>query len=207
MLKLTYFPGTISIAAAIALEEAGLAHEAVKVDFTTAEQTKPDYHAINPKGRVPALLTDDGILTETGAILDYIAAVAPQVGLIPNDVYQAGRMREAMYYLASTMHVSHAHKMRGHRWADQESSWEDMRGKVAANMTDCAAYVENHVLQGTFVTGGTLSLADCYLYVVCTWLPGDGVDLAAFPKIRAFMQAMETRASVQAVTARGMLAR
>lgn len=205
MLTLTWFPNTISIAAAIALEEAGLPYEARLVDFTQAEQTKPTYHEINPKGRVPALLTPSGTLTETGAVLEYIADQAPDAGLVPQDPYLAGRMREAMYYIASTMHVNHAHKMRGHRWADQESSWEDMAAKVTETMTLSAGYVENHILSGPYVCGDAVSLADAYLFIACRWLSGDGVDLAPFANIRGFMAAMEARASVQAVTARGML--
>ncbi|MEX0287340.1 MAG: glutathione S-transferase family protein [Paracoccaceae bacterium] len=204
-MTLTYAPGTISIAIAIALEEAGVTYEAQKIDFANAEQTKPAYHQINPKGRVPALITDQGILTETGALLDYVATIAPDAGLVPADPYLAGRMREAMYYLASTMHVNHAHKMRGHRWANDETSWVDMRAKVPETMTASAEYVENHILlDGPFVCGADVSLADAYLYVVARWLPGDGVDLAPFPKLRAFMAAMEDRASVQTVTQQGM---
>ncbi len=204
-MQLYYAPRTISIAVAIALEEAGLEYEAVKLDFASGEQTKPAYHQINPKGRVPALVVDGGILTETGALLDYVAAVAPDAGLVPKDPVIAARMREVMYYLASTMHVNHAHKMRGHRWADKEASWQDMTAKVAETMTDSCAYISSNGLRGPLVLGETFSLADAYLYVVCSWLEGDGVDVSAFPKIIAFREAMEARPSVQAVRAAGML--
>ena len=205
-MKLYYAPGTISITVAIALEEAGLAYEAIKVDFASAEQTKPAYLALNPKGRVPALvLTDDTILTETGAILDYIAALAPQAGLLPADPVAAAKMRGVMYYLASTMHVAHAHKMRGSRWADHETSWQDMAAKVPQTMTACATFVEAECLAGDYALGATLSLADPYLFVVCNWLAGDGVTLSDFPAISAFLARMEQRDSVKSVRARGML--
>lgn len=203
-MKLFYAPGTISIAVAIALHEAGIAFDTHKLDFRAGEQGSESYAAINPKGRVPALKTGDTILTETGAILDYVAAVSPD--LLPTDPVQAARARSVMYYLASTMHVNHAHKMRGHRWSDQESSWADMTAKVAQTMTDSAAYVEAHCLTGPYVLDSGFCIADAYLFIVCTWLPGDGVDLAPFPKLRAFMDAMEARPSVQAVRANGMLA-
>ncbi|WP_286779877.1 glutathione S-transferase family protein, partial [Sulfitobacter sp. UBA4523] len=103
MLTLYFTPGTISVAVAIAIEEAALPYQPVRVDFATAEQTKPEYLAINPKGRVPALrLEDNTILTETGALLDYVAAIAPKAGLVPTDPTAAAQMRSAMYYLAST---------------------------------------------------------------------------------------------------------
>lgn len=71
MLKLFYSPGACSLAPHIALEETGAAYEAVKVSFADGEQNKPEYRAINPKGRVPALATDRGVLTENPAILGY----------------------------------------------------------------------------------------------------------------------------------------
>ncbi|MCX7557954.1 glutathione S-transferase family protein [Sulfitobacter sp. F26204] len=205
-MQLYYAPGTISVAVAITLEEAGLSYDPVKVDFATAEQTKPAYLKLNPKGRVPALITDTGaILTETGALLDYIAALKPEAGLIPANVEDAAHMRAVMYYLASTMHVAHAHKMRGSRWAEQQSSFDDMKAKVAHTMASCAAYVETDCLRGDFATGDSLTLADPYLFVVCSWLPGDGVDLADFPRIAAFQNRMEGRDSVKTLRGKGIL--
>ncbi len=204
-MQLYYAPRTISVAVAIALEEAGLEYEAIRLDFAGGEQTKPAYKQINPKGRVPALAVEGGILTETGALLEFIASKAPQAGLIPEDPVMAARMREVMYYLASTMHVNHAHKQRGHRWADKKSSWKDMADKVPWTMAASCEYIVSNGLRGPFVLGDAPSLADIYLYVVCSWLEGDGVDVPAFPKIVAFRQAMEARPSVQAVRAAGML--
>lgn len=204
-MQLYYAPNTISVATAITLEEAALDHEAIRVDFAAGEQTTAAYRQINPKGRVPALVVEGGILTETGALLEFIAAKAPEAGLVPDDPLQAARMREVMYYLASTMHVNHAHKMRGHRWADRKSSWTDMAAKVPQTMTESCKYIEANGLRGPFVLGERFSLADPYLYVVCSWLEGDGVDVSAFPKIVAFRDAMEARASVRAVRAAGML--
>ncbi|EEE39034.1 glutathione S-transferase [Rhodobacteraceae bacterium KLH11] len=204
-MQLYYAPRTISVAVAIVLEEAGLDYEAISLDFAGGEQTRPAYKQINPKGRVPALVVDGGILTETGALLDYIAAVAPQAGLVPDDPLMAARMRELMYYLASTVHVNHAHRLRGPRWADKKSSWKDMKEKVPQTMTACCEYIVSNGLRGPFVLGETFSLADAYLYVVCSWLEGDGVDVSAFPKIIAFRDTIEARASVKAVRAAGML--
>ena len=204
-MQLHYAPNTISTAVALALFEAGAEFERVPVDFASAEQTGPAYHTINPKGRVPALVTDRGVLTETGALLDFIAATYPDAGLVPSEPFAAARMREVMYYIASTMHVNHAHKRRGARWADRQSSWDDMAAKVAETMTASAAYVDANALAGPFVLGDRFSIADCYLFVVCNWLAADGVDTAPFGKLTAFMAAMEARASVRTARASGML--
>ncbi|SEW45397.1 glutathione S-transferase [Cognatiyoonia koreensis] len=200
MLKLHYAPNTISVAVAIGLKEAGRDFEPIKVDFAKAEQTQEAYHAVNPKGRVPALETPQGILTETGAILEFAAPA-----LVPGDPFRAARMRELMYYLASTMHVAHAHKMRGSRWANEDSSFADMRAKVPETMAECAQYLEDTLAFVPFATGESLTAADAYLYVVLTWLEGDGVNIADFPKLAVYFAMMTTRDSVQWVKDAGML--
>ena len=197
MLRLHYAPNTISVATAIALHEAGLPFAPVPVDFASAEQTKSAYHAVNPKGRVPALETPHGILTETGALLEWIAAEAPDKALVPADPFSAAKMREMMYYLASTMHVNHAHRMRGSRWSDDPAAHVSMAAKVSENMAGCCAHVKSR-LAGPYVLGDAFSLADPWLFTICTWLPGDGVDIAAYPRLAAHHQAMRARASVKA---------
>lgn len=205
-MRLYYAPRTISIAVVIALEEAGLPYDPVRVDFQSGEQTSETYLAINPKGRVPALQVSDGtVLTETGALLEYIATQAPEAGLVPEDPIKAAQMRSVMYYLAATMHVNHAHKMRGHRWADQQSSFDDMTAKVPQTMTASAQYFTEACLQGDYVLGDVFSMADPHAYMICSWLAGDGVDLGDFPEIQAYLARMNERASVKSAIAQGML--
>ena len=72
-------------------------------------------------------------------------------------------------------------------------------------MADCCSYICSNGLRGPYVLGDQISLADFYLYVICTWLTGDGVTLADFPKIKSFMTTMEQRDSVRAIYAAGML--
>ena len=118
MLKLYYSPNTCALASLITLEEAGADYEISRVDFSREEQRGPEYLEINAKGRVPALATDDGIITETPAILTFIAQSFPNANLIPNDVAGFARVQEFNSYLCSTVHPAHAHRVRGHRWAD-----------------------------------------------------------------------------------------
>lgn len=114
-------------------------------------------------------------------------------------------MREVMYYLASTMHPNHAHKMRGARWADDPAALASMTAKVPETMTACCDYIETSLMTGPYLLGDTMTLADCYLYTISMWLAGDGVDLAPFPKLRAFRDVMAARPSVQAVVEKGIL--
>ena len=78
MLKLYYAPGTCALASHIALEEAGAAYTTERLDFKSNQQNSPEYLKVNPKGRVPALVTDRGVLTETPAMLAFIAQSFPQ---------------------------------------------------------------------------------------------------------------------------------
>lgn len=190
-----------SVATHIALEEAGADYKSVKLDLAAGDQRKPEYLKINPKGRVPALVTGSGILTETVALLLYIAQTHPRADLAPSDPYELARMQAFNAYMASTVHVNHAHKLRGYRWADDAPAQDSMKKKVAQNMTDCAAIIENDYFAGPWVMGRQFTVSDPYLYIISTWMPGDGVDLSKFPKISAHKAAMNERPAVRKVMA------
>ncbi len=204
-LSLHYSPGTVAVTVALAAHEMGIPLDLVRVDFASGAQMQAPYLAVNPKGRVPALVTPQGVLTETGAILDYLARLNPDAGMVPRDPFEAAKMRAVMYYLASTMHVNHAHKLRGSRWATQEASFADMQAKVPETMSECCAYLEAEVVRGPYVLGDAMSLADPYLYVVCTWLKGDGVSVSDYPKLSAFFETFGARPSVAAMREAGVL--
>jgi glutathione S-transferase len=202
MLKLFYTPGTCSLASHIALEEAGAGYEVHRVDFSKAEQTKPDYLTINPKGRGPALVTDRGILTETPAILAYIAQSFPKARLAPlDDPFEFARLQSFLSYLCSTVHVAHAHARRAARWADDPAAQEAMKAKVPQNMADCFALIERTMFVGPFVRGDAYSVADPYLFTIAGWLESDGVDPARFPRILDHRNRMAERPAVAKVLA------
>jgi len=201
MIKLFYSPGSVSLASHIALEEAGAAYEAIKVDTAAGDQRKPEYLAVNPKGRVPAVATGQGVLTETLAILAWVAETHPQAQLLPPDPWARAQAHAFNSYLASTVHVAHAHGRRGARWADEESSYADMRRKVAQTMAACFQLIEDELLTGPFVLGEAFSVCDAYLFTVARWLEGDRVDIARFPKVRAHAQHVGERAAVRKVLA------
>lgn len=200
MLKFYYGLGTCSLASHIALEDAGLDYTAEPVDMKANQQNSPEYLAINPKGRVPALVTDRGILTETPAILAFIAQSAPKAGLAPlNDPFAFAEVQAFNSYVCSSMHIAHAHRMRGRRWATEESSFEDMRRKVPENVRAGFDLVENKLLRGPWVMGETYTICDPYLFTVAGWAKSDSVDIADFPKVAEHYRRMKERPSVQKV--------
>lgn len=198
MFKLFYAPGTCALASHIALEEAGAPYEAVRLDFRAGEQHKPEYLAINPKGRVPALVTEHGILTETPAILAFLAQIFPAARLAPlDDAFAFARVQSFNSYLCSTVHVAHAHRMRGARWADDPAALEDMRRKVPHNIAACFDLIEREMLAGPWVMGERYTICDPYLFTLAGWMAGDGVDPARFPKVQDHMRRMEERPAVR----------
>jgi glutathione S-transferase len=203
MLSLYYAPNTCALASHIALEEAGADYEPVFVDFAGGEQRKPDYLAINPKGRVPALVTDKGILTETPAILAFIAQSFPAARLAPiDDAFAFAEVQSFNSYLCSTVHVAHAHRLRGSRWADDEAAIEAMKKKVPQSVGDCFELIEHEMLAGPWVMGSDYTICDPYLFTIARWLESDGVDVARFPKVQDHYRRMEARPAVQRALSR-----
>ena len=197
MLTLYFSPGSCSRACHIALEESGLPYEGKRINFAENQQRSDEYLKLNPKGRVPALATPKGILTEAPAIMSYVAQTAPDAKLAPlNDPFEFGRMQAFNSYIASTVHVAHAHGRRGTRWANQDSSLEDMKNKMPQVMTDCFTLIENEMLVGPWVLGNSYSVADGYLFVMSGWLKGDSVDVAKFPKVYDHYKRMQERPAV-----------
>jgi len=205
MLRLYYAPGTCALATHIALEEAHAPYEAVLVDFRTQSQRSPEYLAVNPKGRVPALVTDSGTLTETPALLCFVAQCFPQAEFAPlADPFALARVQEFNSYLCSTVHVAHAHRVRGTRWADGADAIEAMKQKAPSNVTECFELIEQKFLKGPWVMGEQYTICDPYLFTIGSWIEGDGVDTAKVPRVMQHRAAMLARPAVQkAVAAEG----
>jgi glutathione S-transferase len=197
MLTLFAAKGAVAVATHIALEETGLAHQIHWINLAQGDQLRDDYLAVNPKGRVPALVTDHGILTETPAILEFVAETSGS--LMPDNAFDRARVREMLSYCASTFHVNHAHKFRASRWSDDKDAQATMVAKVAETMGASCSYLEGQLPDQGWVVG-SYSIADIHLYTICRWLAGDGVDIAAYPKLAAHYEAMRARPAVERVT-------
>jgi glutathione S-transferase len=201
MFKLYYAPGTCALASHIALEEVGAPYSAERLNFKNNQQNSPDYLKINPKGRVPALVTDSGVLTETPAILAFIAQSFPHAKLVPQDPFEFAQVQSINSYLCSTVHVAHAHKMRGARWATEETSFADMKRKVPKNVGESFALMESEMVEGRWVMGDAYTICDPYLFTLAGWLKRDSVDIARFPKIHDHHKRMAERPAVKKVLA------
>lgn len=200
-LTLYYAAGTCALAVRIALEEAQAPYSLARLDFASQQQRSPGYLAVNPKGRVPALVTGQGTLTETPALLAYVAQRFANAALAPTDPFGFARMQELHSYLASTVHVAHAHRPRASRWADEPEAQAAMQRKVPANVVECFEAIEQRYFAttdpGPWVLGEQYTVADGYLFTVASWLKSDGVDIARFPQVQAHSQRVAQRPAVQ----------
>jgi glutathione S-transferase len=204
MLKLYYSPNACSLAVHIALEEAGAEYEAVRLDFTKGEQRSERYLAINPKGRVPALVTDKGVLTEVAVILGWVAQSYPAAHLKPDgDFFAFSKMQEFNLYIASTVHITFAHLFRTERWADSAAAIAEIKAKVPSSLGPVMGLIEERLADGRdWVMGAQYTAADPYLYVMARWLERDGAGGSSrFPHIVAHRAQMQARPAVQRVLA------
>lgn len=198
MMKLYYATGTCALATHIALIDAAADYETVRLSFASEDQRKPKYLLLNPKARVPTLVTDEGNLTETPALLAYVAQKYPQAKLAPIDnPFEFARVQAFNSYLCSTVHVAHSHRMRGYRWADEPEAIAAMQRKVPASVSACFELIDREMIQGPWVMGNTYTICDPYLFTLSQWLEADGVDMAKIPNVRAHRERNAARANVQ----------
>lgn len=192
-----YAPNTCALATHIALEEAGAIYALARVDFAAEEQRSAAYRAINPKARVPSLVTEWGVLSETPALLAFVAQSFPGAALASlADPFAFAAVQAFNLYLCATVHVAHAHRMRGTRWADDPAAIEAMKRKVPASVGAAFDLIEEGMLKGPWVMGEAYSICDPYLYTLAGWLEADGVDTARLPRVMDHRRRMADRPAV-----------
>jgi glutathione S-transferase len=194
-MQLYYAPGACSLASHIALQEAGLPYEAVRVslkDKKTANGT--DYNTINSKGYVPALKLDGGeLLTEGPALLAYIGELKPDKKLIPAaGSLENYRVREWLVFVSTELHKNASPLFRANTPdATKEIQREALKRRLT--WTDAALAGKD------YRTGSQFTVADAYLFTVLTWHPRMGFDLAQWPNLKAFFERVKLRPAVQKV--------
>lgn len=196
-LVLYFSPSSISLATIIVLEEIGAPYVLERVDLAKGEQRSPGYLEINPLGRVPTLRTRDGLLTETPALLAFLARSAPAAALLPTAAFLEARALSFLSYLASTVHVAHAHRMRGSRWSDDADAIASMQRKVPKSVLDAFLLVEHDKLEGPWVLGDQFSVCDPHLFTLAQWLEADGVDTTKIPRVLDHRARMLQRPATQ----------
>ncbi len=196
-MKLYYAPGTCALGIHILLEEIGKPFELHRLDFAKREQYSPDFMAVNPKSRVPALLRDDGsLLTELPAIAWYLARSNPQAKLLPTDIEGETRTLEIMDYMVATLHMRGFSRIfRPENFApspdDHDRVRQVGRETVEAGFTLIAAQ-----LRGKDFLLGQYSIADMTLFFLEYWA-SHRAGMALAPELDAHLKRMLARPAVQ----------
>lgn len=197
MLTLHYSPGACSLAPHIVLEEIGAPFETRRVMIAEGAHRSPDYLAINPHGRVPALTDGDFTLTEGPAILSYLGHRFPEAGLLDlADLSRLGRTHELLNFFSSSVHVAFAQIWRAPRFAAGEAARAEV---VAAGHAAVDGYFDEleALAAGGWIVGGTYSIADSYMLVFYRWGTRMGRDMTAWPGWTRHKDAMLARPAVR----------
>jgi glutathione S-transferase len=196
-MDLFFSPLACSMSARIALAEAGAAVNFIEVDPDTKRMlaTGEDYRAINPLGYVPALRLDDGsVLTENGAILQYIADAYPGAGLASpeSDRLARARLRQWLSFIGTELHKALMTPLLVGETPSEAKAWTVRR--YASRL----AYLDDK-LKGREFLLDRFSVADGYLATVLNWTQATPeIDLAAYPNVKAYLERMRQRPSVAA---------
>jgi glutathione S-transferase len=178
----------------------------VRVDFAKSDQRQPEYLAINPQRVRAASVTDGGILTGTPAILAFIAQSFPRGVFAPlDDRFAFAQVQAFNSYLCSTVHVAHAHRVRGNRWADDPAAIAEMKRMAPGAV--CAGFgpIEREMmLKGPWVMGETYTICDPYLFTVvemaggrqCRSIPAAKNDRSLQPRMIDHCNCMSERPAV-----------
>ncbi len=200
MLTLYYARDTISLATLITLEEVGAPYQTVRIDFAKTEQRSPEYLKVNPKGRMPALVTEQGVITETPAMLVYVAQKFGRADLtLMDDPFAFAQVQSVAAWFCSGLHINHAHRMRGARWvaADEKEAMAAMQRHVPVAVGANYDFVESEILRGPWVMGDRYTICDPYLFTLAQWLEQDGVDPVRIPKVMDHRRRMSERKTVK----------
>ncbi|KZL16144.1 MULTISPECIES: glutathione transferase GstA [unclassified Pseudovibrio] len=194
-MKLFYKPGACSLATHITLNEIAISYEIDRVDTEAGKtSTGLDFKTINPKGYVPALLLESGeVLTEGAAVLQYLADTHPEHGLAPKAGSVArARLQEYLNFISSELHKAFTPLFTPSASVQEK----EIAAKSVGAKLDC---FESLFSDGrSYLLGESFSVADAYLFVVCSWPRLVGIDLKNWPNLAEFAERVSQRSSVQA---------
>jgi glutathione S-transferase len=194
MLTYYYAPGSIAFAPHLLLEELGIEHALVRVLTGEEQHRRPEFLQINPLGRLPAVKLEDGrVLTETAAVLQYIAALKPEAGLVPSEPWQRARCHEWLSLIGTTIHPAYALVLRPDRVIAEPSTHDALRKESRARFMELLRHCETRVPQEGWLLGTELSVADAYLAVIVMWARFINVPLDELPRLKAWFGRVAAR--------------
>ena len=197
-MKLYAMQGACSLASHIALIWGGVPYELVMLSH--AEAGGDAFKRVNPKGAVPALALDDGtVLTESLAVLQHVAALAPgaRLGADPGDALEQARMNELLADLVSDVHKAWAPVFAPSRYVTQKANEDDAKQAALAQLDKQYARLDRMMQGRDWALFGRRTVADAYLYVMCRWKDKTPAPIAAYPALAAFKARLDADAGVR----------
>lgn len=192
-MKLYYSPGACSFSPHIVAEEAEIKLDLVKVNLKTKQTDDGrDFAKINPKGYVPALELDDGqLLTEGPAIVQYLADLKPEKGLVPKcGTFERAKLQEWLNFISTEIH-------KGFGPLFYPTSSEQEKEAAKAKLTKRFELIEEQLKKTAFITGDQFSVADAYFFTVLQWCAFLKFDISSFKAIQQYNAKVATRDSVK----------
>jgi glutathione S-transferase len=192
-MKLYYTPGACSLSPHIALLEAGLPYDLVKVDLQAKKlENGDDYLAVNPKGQIPALSLESGeLLTEGQVIVQYVADQAAGKNLAPpNGSAERRRLQEWLGYINSEVHKSFS-PLFGPTFDDKTKGI--FKDRLAAKFK----YIDAQLAGRDYLMGENFSVADGYLYVMLRWAERMNIDISGLKNLVAYKDRVAARPKVR----------
>jgi glutathione S-transferase len=193
-MKLYFTPGACALHPQIALREAGLSFDLVRVDLRAHKLADgTDFYGINPKGYIPVLEFDDGTRLTEGAVIDqWVADQNPAAHILPAPgTLDRIHAQEWLHFIGTEIHKAFS-PLFNPQLADDAK--EAQRAKIAARFD----YVEKQLGEKPYLLGETFTVADGYLFNMLRWTAFTGIDLAKWPRLSAFSARVEARPAVKA---------
>ena len=194
-MKLFFSPAACSLAVHVALREAGIDAQLVKVDLMTHTlEDGSDYKAVNPRGYVPLLELDDGSRhTEVAALLQYIGGeLAPQSGLLPAAGMARFEVQKWLTFVSSELHKVFS------PWLWHKETADSTRKAAKEKLAVCFAELDQLLGQRPYIAGSEFTVGDAYGFTIMNWAPMLGMPLKAFPNVQAWMARVAQRPAVHA---------
>lgn len=201
-MKLYYLPGACSLASHIVLEWIGKPYETQVVGRDELKQ--PPYLALNPAGAVPTLVDGDFVLTQSAAILEYLAELSPEAGLLPESPRERAEVRRWLGFCNADLHRTFALIFSAGYYTDNAEFQQQLISKTESKLVQLFSIIDKQLEGKQWITG-TRSIADPYLYTILRWARGKKIDIAGLKNLQTFFAGMENDAGVKvALQAQGL---
>ncbi|WP_417318726.1 glutathione S-transferase family protein [Emcibacter sp.] len=199
LLALYFAPGTCARVCLTALEETGVAFETRLIAFGAGDHRSPEFLKINPAGKVPALVTRDGVITQNGAILQYLSASFPEAGLLPvaNTPYEDAILSGHLFHLSSDLHPLVTRFVMPHFMCGVDNSLADIRQRAQQSLSALLAPTEEKLAQQDWLIAEEWSIMDSYLAWVWFRITGAGFPGDDFPALSRHYEKTMARPSAR----------